>query len=80
MTESTGAMGSNERSTNPFEDDAALYLVVVNGEAQHALWPAQLPVPEGWHTAVQAAPRADCLAYVEAHWTDIRPASIQGDI
>ncbi|MFB6772702.1 MbtH family protein [Streptomyces sp. NPDC056337] len=80
MNATTDITGAKESSTNPFEDDSALYLVVVNGEKQHALWPAQMPVPAGWHTALQAATRAACLAYVEAHWTDIRPASIQGSV
>ncbi|MGC5412591.1 MbtH family NRPS accessory protein, partial [Streptomyces sp. DT225] len=26
--------------TNPFEDDEARFLVLVNGAGQHSLWPA----------------------------------------
>ncbi|HEY3502281.1 MAG TPA: MbtH family protein [Actinocatenispora sp.] len=63
--------------TNPFEDDEATYRVLVNDEEQHSLWPADVDVPAGWRVVVEAASRADCLAYVETHWTDLRPASLR---
>ncbi|MBR7826940.1 MbtH family protein [Actinospica sp. MGRD01-02] len=62
--------------TNPFEDESAHYLVLVNEENQHSLWPASIDVPDGWRTAFGAADRASCLEYVETNWTDIRPASL----
>ncbi|GLW12939.1 protein mbtH [Microtetraspora sp. NBRC 13810] len=62
--------------TNPFEDAEGTYLVVVNDEAQHSIWPVDLPVPAGWRGVHGPAPRARCLEYVEAHWTDMRPASL----
>ncbi|MFI6325070.1 MbtH family protein [Nonomuraea sp. NPDC050556] len=59
-----------------FDDDDALYLVVRNDEEQYSLWPAEgRPVPDGWQAAGEAASRADCLAYIEANWTDLRPKS-----
>lgn len=63
--------------TNPFEDENAGYLVLVNDEEQHSLWPAGIAVPAGWETAHGPAPRAQCLEYVETHWTDIRPLSVR---
>ncbi|WP_084958021.1 MbtH family protein [Thermoactinospora rubra] len=68
-----------DRTTNPFEDDEAAYLVLVNDENQHSLWPADLEVPAGWRVALERGSRADCLAYVEANWTDMRPSSIARD-
>jgi uncharacterized protein YbdZ (MbtH family)/MFS family permease len=62
--------------TNPFEDDDRTYLVLVNDENQHSLWPSDIEVPAGWRTALGAASRAECLAYVEQTWTDLRPASL----
>jgi uncharacterized protein YbdZ (MbtH family) len=62
--------------TNPFEDEDADYLVLVNDENQHSLWPADLAVPGGWRVALTASPRREALAYVEEHWTDMRPASL----
>ncbi|MGK5550581.1 MbtH family protein [Actinomadura kijaniata] len=61
---------------NPFEDETADYLVLVNDENQHSLWPAGTEVPEGWRTVFGSASRQECLAYVEENWTDMRPASL----
>ena len=63
-------------STNPFEDESAQYLVLVNDENQHSLWPAAIDVPAGWRTVFGADERTRCLEYVDTHWTDIRPASL----
>ncbi|MFF3256839.1 MbtH family protein [Actinacidiphila glaucinigra] len=62
--------------TNPFEDQEATYLVLVNAEKQHSLWPTLVDVPEGWETAFGEASRQDCLDYVERTWTDMRPKSL----
>lgn len=62
---------------NPFENEAASFLVLVNGEGQHSLWPAGNAVPEGWDVAHGEASRAECLDYVESSWTDMRRKSLQ---
>lgn len=62
--------------TNPFEDADALYLVLVNDEGQHSLWPADVAIPDGWVTAHDTDSRSNCLEYVEKHWTDMRPNSL----
>ncbi|MEU1760500.1 MbtH family protein [Micromonospora sp. NPDC005686] len=61
---------------NPFEDADALYLVLVNNEGQHSLWPSGIAVPDGWATAHDTDSRSNCLRYVEEHWTDMRPQSL----
>jgi uncharacterized protein YbdZ (MbtH family) len=61
--------------TNPFEDDNADYLVLVNHENQHSLWPAFREIPAGW-TQVSQGKRKECLAWIEEHWTDMRPKSL----
>ncbi|GAB94935.1 MbtH protein [Kineosphaera limosa] len=58
---------------NPFDDDDADFLVLVNDAGQHSLWPTFRPVPAGWRTVYGPGPRGDALAYVEANWHDIRP-------
>ncbi|WP_045875186.1 MbtH family protein [Pseudofrankia sp. DC12] len=63
-------------STNPFDDEMGSFYVLVNAEGQHSLWPTFAPVPAGWTTVYGAASRPDCLEYVEANWTDLRPASL----
>ncbi|MEU6094745.1 MbtH family protein [Streptomyces sp. NPDC047079] len=62
--------------SNPFEDPDALYLVLVNSEGQYSLWPADIAVPAGWVTAHDMDSRSNCLEYVEARWTDMRPNSL----
>ncbi len=62
--------------TNPFEDENAKYLVLVNHENQHSLWPQWIDVPAGWSVAHEEDTRQGALAYIEANWTDIRPASL----
>ncbi|WTK82632.1 MbtH family protein [Streptomyces sp. NBC_01511] len=61
---------------NPFEDPDASYLVLVNDEGQHSLWPVFVDVPDGWKTMFGEAPREDCLDYIEKSWTDMRPKSL----
>lgn len=65
---------------NPFDNEDGRFLVLVNQEQQHSLWPADLDVPAGWTTVKQPDSRASCLAFVEDHWTDLRPASLRSEI
>lgn len=61
---------------NPFEDETATFLVLINAEGQHSLWPQFAAIPEGWTTVLPSASRQECLDYVNEHWTDMRPASL----
>ncbi|GAA2597646.1 MbtH family protein [Dactylosporangium fulvum] len=63
-------------TTNPFEDEDGTYLVLVNDEGQHSLWPSFAEVPAGWQAVFGVDSRAACLDYVETHWTDMRPNSL----
>lgn len=63
--------------TNPFEDENGTYYVLVNAEEQHSLWPAFAEVPAGWRVVFGEDTRAACVAYVEEHWTDLRPRSLR---
>ncbi|MEE1796564.1 MbtH family protein [Streptomyces sp. BE308] len=63
-------------TTNPFEDPQGTFLVLVNDENQHSLWPSFAEVPAGWRTVLGPDTREACLAHVESHWTDMRPASL----
>ena len=62
--------------TNPFDDRSAQFLVLVNDEGQHSLWPAFAEVPAGWSIAHDRDTRTACLDYVNEHWTDLRPLSL----
>ncbi|MFD1933578.1 MULTISPECIES: MbtH family protein [Nonomuraea] len=63
-------------STNPFEDRDGRFLVLVNDEGQHSLWPSFAEVPAGWQVVFGEETREACLEYVETHWTDLRPRSL----
>jgi len=62
--------------TNPFENNDGTYLVLVNDEGQHSLWPEFVEVPAGWTRAHGPDTRQACLDYVEQNWTDMRPKSL----
>lgn len=61
---------------SPFDDEGEHFLVLVNDENQHSLWPASIPVPGGWINVHGPANREASLQFVEAAWTDLRPLSL----
>ncbi|MFS2205262.1 MbtH family protein [Variovorax sp. Varisp36] len=63
-------------SSNPFDDKNATFLVLVNEEGQHSLWPSFIAVPTGWEIALAATDRAACSAFIEANWIGMRPRSL----
>ncbi|HXT68236.1 MAG TPA: MbtH family protein [Vicinamibacterales bacterium] len=62
--------------TNPFEDNDAEYLVLVNDEGQYSLWPGTISIPEGWVATGPRGARQECLDWIDATWTDMRPKSL----
>ncbi|HEY6316011.1 MAG TPA: MbtH family protein [Streptosporangiaceae bacterium] len=62
--------------SNPFEDENGVFLILVNDEGQHSLWPEYIEVPAGWRTVHGPDSRSACLEYVERNWTDMRPSSL----
>ncbi|MEB4210370.1 MbtH family protein [Mycobacterium sp. 94-17] len=64
-------------SINPFDDDSGSFLVLINDEQQHSLWPAFADVPDGWRVVHGETGRTACLDYIEQNWTDIRPKSLR---
>jgi MbtH protein len=67
--------------TNPFDDEDGRFRVLVNDEDQHSLWPVFAEVPAGWRVVHgdgdDGVSRAEAVAYVEEHWTDLRPRSLR---
>lgn len=62
---------------NPFDDDTGKFVVLVNNEEQHSLWPVFTDVPAGWRVAYGEAERAACLDFIDQNWPDIRPKSLR---
>jgi MbtH protein len=58
-------------------EDLTVYDVVVNHEEQYSIWPAHKELPPGWSRAGKQGAKAECLAYIEEVWTDMRPRSLR---
>jgi MbtH protein len=54
-----------------------IYRVVVNHEEQYSIWPTYKELPLGWSEGGPVGPKAECLAYIEEVWTDMRPLSLR---
>lgn len=65
-----------QSNTNPFENEAGVYRVLVNDEGQHSLWPDFVAIPDGWRAVFGPEARAACLDFIATSWTDLRPASL----
>jgi MbtH protein len=62
--------------TNPFDDESGEFCVLTNDEGQYSLWPTFKEIPAGWTSVGPVGARVDCLNYIEANWTDMRPKSL----
>jgi MbtH protein len=58
-------------------DASRQYLVVMNGEGQYSIWPADSQPPSGWRNVGSPMTRSECLSEIETAWTDMRPASLR---
>lgn len=52
------------------------FVVVLNSERQHSIWPAGRDIPAGWTEEGFSGSEAECLDHIESVWTDMRPASL----
>ena len=59
--------------SNPFDDQGGAFVVLVNHQGQHSLWPTTIEVPAGWSVAYEQNVRQDCIDYINRNWTDMRP-------
>lgn len=53
------------------------YYVVTNAEEQYSIWNRMLAVPSGWEVVGEPRSKEECLEYIEANWTDMRPKSLR---
>jgi MbtH protein len=58
-------------------EDTTVYSVVMNHEEQYSIWPADRELPLGWTAAGKTGLKAECLAWIEEVWTDMRPLSLR---
>ena len=59
------------------QEDTTVYKVVLNHEEQYSIWPAERENPLGWRDAGTSGSKAECLAYINEVWTDMRPLSLR---
>lgn len=57
--------------------DDTLLEVVINDEEQFSIWPADRELPLGWRKAGKHGTKAECLAWIEEVWKDMRPLSLR---
>lgn len=62
---------------DPDTEDTQRYKVVVNHEEQYSIWPDDRENALGWKDAGKAGTKAECLAYINEVWTDMRPLSLR---
>jgi MbtH protein len=58
-------------------EDHTLYKVVINHEEQYSIWPADRELPLGWSAVGKQGLKQECLTYIEAVWTDMRPLGLR---
>ena len=59
------------------DEDTTIYRVVVNHEEQYSIWPEWKEIPAGWREVGRTGKKAECLAYINEVWTDMRPLSLR---
>ena len=63
--------------TRDEQEDTTIYKVVANHEEQYSIWPVDRENPLGWRDIGKSGPKAECLAYIQEMWTDMRPLSLR---
>ena len=58
-------------------DEDTIFDVVINHEEQYSIWPSYKTIPDGWRAVGKQGPKAECLAYIDEVWTDMRPLSLR---
>ncbi len=64
----------------PQTEKAMRYDVVINSEKQYSIWPQIREKPSGWEMLGISGTKEECLAYIEAEWTDMRPHSLRTEM
>jgi uncharacterized protein YbdZ (MbtH family) len=59
------------------DEDKRSYKVVVNHEEQYSIWFADRDNAPGWRDVGKAGSKAECLAFIEDAWDDMRPLSLR---
>lgn len=60
-----------------WDSEDTVFNVVINHEEQYSIWPEYKSIPEGWRAVGPTGKKAECLAYIDEVWTDMRPLSLR---
>jgi MbtH protein len=59
------------------EDHTRQYRVLLNDEEQYSIWLYDKTLPKGWQDVGVHGSQDECLEYIKATWTDMRPLSLR---
>lgn len=59
------------------DSETTEFVVVINEQKQYSIWPSYRDIPKGWQAVGMQGNKSECLNYINEHWTDMRPASLQ---
>jgi MbtH protein len=62
---------------NAYTIDGDLFKVIINDEEQYSIWPEQKETPAGWREVGFTGSKVEVSAYIDQHWTDMRPLSLR---
>jgi len=60
-----------------FDDENAIFNVVINHEEQYSIWPVDRENALGWKNTGFSGTKQECLEHIEKVWTDMRPLSLR---
>ena len=56
------------------------FIALINHEEPYSIWPAKKEVPVGWKTVGFSGSKQDVSAFIDEHWTHMRPASLKREM
>jgi MbtH protein len=74
---SSGCGLVQENTMSDADENEPQYSVVMNAEEQYSIWPEGRELPSAWTAAGKSGTKAECLAYIEEVWIDMRPLSLR---
>ena len=66
-----------KKRVDAYTIDGDLFIALMNEEEQYSIWPAKKEIPAGWKAQGITGSKAEVSAYIDQHWTDMRPASLR---
>ncbi len=70
-------MTEENKFIDSYTIDGDLFKVLINDEEQYSIWPQSKITPDGWRDVGFSGSKEEVDKYIEANWTDMRPASLR---